>query len=125
MNYQHIVVLCSCADEASAARIAHALVTERLAACVNRVAAVRSTYSWRGSVEDQAEVLLVIKTLGARYDALEQRIRELHGYEVPEILALPVAGGSGPYLAWLSSEAGGSTDTGEDADFDGGPSASR
>ncbi len=125
MNSQHIVVLCSCADEASAARIAHALVTERLAACVNRVAAVRSTYSWRGSVEDQAEVLLVIKTLGARYDALEQRIRALHGYELPEILALPVAGGSGPYLGWLSRESGAPADTVEGSDFDEGPRANR
>ena len=104
MNSQHIVVLCACSGEAEAERIARALVTERLAACVNRVAAMRSTYIWEGQVRDEAEVLLVIKTLGSRYVELETRIRALHGYDVPEIIALPIQGGSGKYLAWLAHE---------------------
>jgi periplasmic divalent cation tolerance protein len=115
MNSQHIIVLCSCPDEASAARIARALVTERLAACVNRIGAVRSTYSWAGDLQDDPEVLLLIKTLGSRYDAIEARIRELHGYEVPEIVALPLVGGSGQYLAWLARESGADPAAGEDA----------
>jgi periplasmic divalent cation tolerance protein len=115
MNSQHIVVLCSCPDESSAARIARALVTERLAACVNRIAAVRSTYDWAGDLQDDPEVLLLIKTLGSRYEAVEARIRQLHGYEVPEIVALPLVGGSGQYLAWLARESGADPAAGDDA----------
>lgn len=115
MNSQHIIVLCSCPDEASAARLARALVSERLAACVNRIAAVRSTYSWAGDLQDDTEVLLLIKTLGSRYQAVEARIRELHGYEVPEIVALPIVAGSGHYLAWLARESGADPASGDDA----------
>jgi periplasmic divalent cation tolerance protein len=115
MNSQHIVVLCSCPDEAAAARIAAALVSERLAACVNRIGAVRSTYSWAGELRDDAEVLLLIKTLGSRYEAVEARIRALHGYEVPEIVALPIVAGSGQYLAWLARESGADPASGDDA----------
>ena len=92
-------------DEAVAARIARTLVDERLAACANLVPGVRSIYRFRGSVEDEREVLLVIKTRADRVDALAERLRALHPYEVPELLVLPTAGGLAPYLEWVRAEA--------------------
>jgi periplasmic divalent cation tolerance protein len=100
-----LVVLCTCPDEATASRIAEALVSERLAACVNRVPGIRSTYRWEGRVQDEPEVLLLIKTVADRYPALELRLKALHPYDVPEIIAVPVAAGSASYLAWIASEA--------------------
>ncbi len=102
MNYKHIVVFCSCPDEAVASRLASTLVTEGLAACVNRLPGAHSTYSWDGALCDEAEVLLTIKTLAERYPALEARIRALHPYEVPEIIAVPVVAGSAGYLDWVT-----------------------
>ena len=92
-------------DEAVAARIARTLVDERLAACANLVPGVRSIYRFRGNVEDEREVLLVIKTRADRVDALAERLRALHPYEVPELLVLPTAGGLAPYLDWVRAEA--------------------
>lgn len=92
-------------DAETAARIARALVEERLAACVNLVPGVRSIYRWRDRVEDEAEVLLVIKTRAERVEALGERLRALHPYEVPELVALPVAAGLAPYLEWVAAEA--------------------
>ena len=91
-------------DAAVAARIARALVDERLAACANLVPGVRSIYRFRGAVEDEQEVLLVIKTRADRIDALAERLRALHPYEVPELLVLPTAGGLAPYLDWVRAE---------------------
>jgi periplasmic divalent cation tolerance protein len=99
------VALSTAPDGETAARIARTLVEERLAACVNVVPAVRSIYRWQGRVEDDAEVLLVIKTRAERVDALAERLRALHPYELPELVALPVAAGSAPYLDWLAAEA--------------------
>ena len=96
-----LLVLTSCPDEATAATIALALVEAGLAACVNRVAGVRSTYRWQGRVADEPEVLLIIKTVAARYQELEMRLKSLHPYELPEIIAVPLAGGSPDYLSWL------------------------
>ncbi len=101
---EYIVVLTTCPDEASAARIAGELLESRLAACVSRQP-VRSTYRWQGRIEDEPEVLLLIKTLGTRFADLEMRLKSLHPYDVPEIIALPVAAGSAAYLSWLSAEA--------------------
>ena len=102
MAPKHIVVFSTCPDDATAHRIAEQLVAERLAACVNRVPGMRSTYRWRGQVQDEPEVLLVIKTTEDRYATLEMRLKALHPYEVPEIIALPVIAGSQPYLQWVS-----------------------
>jgi periplasmic divalent cation tolerance protein len=101
MNSQHIVVLCTCPDTATAGNIARTLVSERLAACVNRIDAVRSTYEWEGQLADEPEVLLVIKTSAERFAELEVRLKSVHPYQVPEIIALPVVAGSDGYLAWL------------------------
>jgi len=99
----YLVVLCGCPDEATAAQIAAALVAERLAACVNRLSGIRSTYHWKGELRDEAEVLLLIKTTTPLYAAVELRLRALHPYDLPEIIALPVVQGSDPYLAWLGA----------------------
>jgi periplasmic divalent cation tolerance protein len=100
------VVLVACPDEPTATSIARALVEEGLAACVNVSGDVRSIYRWRGSVEEAGERLLVVKARADRLDALAARIVELHPYEVPELLAIPVARGLGPYLDWLRAEGG-------------------
>ena len=99
-----LVVLCACPDEGTAERIARELVGARLAACVNRLAGVRSTYRWNGALQDEPEVLLAIKTVKSCYEELEMRLKALHPYEVPEIIALPVLAGAAPYLAWLAEE---------------------
>lgn len=99
------VALSTAPDADSAARIARALVEERLAACVNVVPAVRSVYRWQGAVEEQTEVLLVIKTRAERIEALAARLRALHPYELPELVALPVTAGLPAYLDWVAAEA--------------------
>ena len=96
-----IVVLVTAGSEDEAERIARTLVEERLAACVNVVGRVRSIYRWQGTVEDAHEHLLVVKARAPEFARLEARIRALHSYEVPEILALPIGDGSAAYLAWL------------------------
>ena len=97
-----IVVLITCGGRAEAARIARALVDARLAACVNTVEApVRSVYCWKGKVETAREFLLVIKSSRRRFAALEREVKRLHSYDVPEVIALPIAAGSAAYLRWL------------------------
>lgn len=86
---------------ADAPGLARALVEESRAACVNQLPGVRSTYVWNGRVEEADETLLLVKTTIAGYPALERRVRELHPYDVPELLALPAAAGFEPYLDWL------------------------
>lgn len=103
-NPAAFVVLSTFPDAETAARIARALVEDRLAACVNVVPAVRSIYRWDGKVCDEAEALAVIKTTAERYAALAARIAELHPYQVPELIALPLADGHPPYLAWLAEQ---------------------
>jgi len=85
-------------------RLARALVEEKLAACVNRVKAIESVYRWQGNVERSAEELLMIKSRRDLFPALEKRVRELHSYSVPEIIALPVVAGSAAYLSWLGEQ---------------------
>lgn len=104
MQNDVLFVLSTCPDEATATRISEALVSERLAACVNRIPGLRSMYRWQGQVQDEPEVLLLIKTTRDRFNALEVRLKALHPYEVPEIIALPVVAGSAEYLAWVSRE---------------------
>lgn len=101
MSEKHILVLCTCPEDVVAARIATALVEEALAACVNRIPRMVSTYRWEGKVKTDTEALLLIKTADRLLDRLTQRIHELHPYELPEVIALPVEGGSERYLAWL------------------------
>ena len=96
-----VVVLTTVASAEEGARIARTLVEERLAACVNVVGPIRSIYRWQGAVEEAAEHLLVVKGRATTLGALDARLRALHSYDVPEVLALPASGGSAAYLAWL------------------------
>lgn len=99
-----LIVLCACGSEQQALHIAHALVEARAAACVNILPAVQSVYRWQGNVETAAEALLLIKTTAARFPALRERILDLHSYDTPEIIAVPVTAGLDKYLAWLQEQ---------------------
>lgn len=101
---QAMLVLTNMADAASARALARALVERRLAACVNLLPGVLSVYRWQGAVEEAEEVTLLIKTSVDRYDELEQAIRQLHPYTLPEVIAVPVQAGLQPYLNWITQE---------------------
>jgi periplasmic divalent cation tolerance protein len=98
-----IVVLVTVGSAEEGERIAEALVGEQLAACVNLVGPIRSIYAWKGEVQRDEERLLIIKTRAARFADLERRVRALHSYDTPEVIALPISAGSQPYLDWLLS----------------------
>jgi periplasmic divalent cation tolerance protein len=97
------LILVTTSPRAEAKRIAHALVEERLAACVNLIGNVHSVYRWKETVETAEEVLLLIKTQEEKVEAVRKRVHELHSYEVPEFLVLDVAEGSNAYLDWIAS----------------------
>ena len=103
------VALTTCPDEGTARRIASALVDERLAACVNILPDMTSIYRWQGVVETTPECLLLVKTRRECLEALRRRLEELHPYDVPELVALPVEGGSSAYLKWVVEETGAAT----------------
>ncbi len=98
------VVLCSFPDLPQARQIGTRLVEKQLAACVNLVPAVESIFRWQGEVSSDSEVLAVFKTSAERYPDLERELRRHHPYDVPEVVALPVERGSGPYLEWVCAE---------------------
>jgi len=97
------LVLTTCPNRRAADRLARALVGERLAACVNVVPIAHSVYRWRGRVESAREFLLVIKSLRRAYPKLEKRLRALHPYELPEVVAVPIRSGFRSYLAWIAN----------------------
>ena len=96
------IVLTACPDAANAERIARVLVEEGLAACVNILPPMQSLYRWKGKIETASEQLLVIKSTVAQFPAIRDRVRSLHPYELPEIIAVPIADGLPEYLAWLN-----------------------
>ena len=98
---ESIVVYITAPNEEEAAKIATALVGERLAGCANIVKGIRSIYNWQGKIEDDPEVLMIVKTQRHLFEPLKKRVKELHSYTVPEVLAIPVVEGSEEYLAWL------------------------
>lgn len=98
---QFQLVLTTCPDSQVGETIARTLVEERLAACVNVLPPMQSVYRWHGGVEQAQELLLIAKIPAARYTAVERRIRALHPYELPEIVAIPIGSGLPAYLAWL------------------------
>lgn len=99
-----LVCFCTCPDADSATRLADALVGEHLAACVSVVPGLRSVYRWQGAIERSDESLLLIKTSRDRLDALTARVRDLHPYELPEVVAVEVAGGLSTYLDWVAEQ---------------------
>jgi periplasmic divalent cation tolerance protein len=96
------LVISTAGSKQEASRIAAALVGEQLAACVNVVGPIESTYRWQGKVETAQEFLLLVKTTSDRSAAACVRIRELHSYELPEAIEVPIEGGSADYLSWIS-----------------------
>ena len=96
-----LVVLVTVPSRADGERIAEALVGETLAACVNILGPIRSIYRWQGEIARDDEHLLLIKTTRASYAALEARVLELHTYDTPEVIALPVEEGAKGYLEWI------------------------
>jgi periplasmic divalent cation tolerance protein len=100
MEDEYILVLTTIAGQEQAGELARSIVSAGLAACV-QIQAIRSVYRWKGEVCDEPEHLLMIKTAERRYADLERHIRANHSYETPEIVKLPIAGGSREYLAWI------------------------
>jgi periplasmic divalent cation tolerance protein len=97
-------VLTNLPDRDTALKIANTLIEKKLAACVNVLGECTSVYRWRGALENAAEIPLLIKTTASRYTALEAAIRRLHPYELPEIVAVPLAHGLPAYLQWVATE---------------------
>lgn len=102
-----VIVLTNAPDRECATRLAESLVGNRYAACVNILDACTSVYRWDGALATANEVPLLIKTTATGYEQVEQTIRAMHPYELPEILRIPVAGGSTAYLDWIRTESGG------------------
>ena len=100
----HVQVITTTETKADAQAIANALVEKRLAGCVQIIGPITSTYRWQGEVETAKEWLCIVKSRQDLYQALEKAILEAHPYDVPEILAVPVAAGSKDYLEWLDGE---------------------
>ncbi len=99
---QILVVLSTCPDTETAARIGRTLVEDSLAACVNVVPGIRSIYLWKGAIQDDAEVLMVLKTTAGRFSELKDRLVALHPYELPEVVALNAAAGHDGYFDWVT-----------------------
>ncbi|MDX1518515.1 MAG: divalent-cation tolerance protein CutA [Gammaproteobacteria bacterium] len=97
-----LLVLCTCPDQTSADNISEQIITRHLAACVNIIPGIFSRYHWQGKVENDSEVLMLIKTTRTAYDALQGAILELHPYELPEVIAVPIDTGHSAYLDWIT-----------------------
>ena len=97
----HIIVFCTCPVGESSHRIAEALVQEKLAACINIIAGIQSVYTWQGATEKSDEQLLLIKTRRDKYPELEARLKALHPYELPEIVAVSLDAALPAYLKWI------------------------
>lgn len=101
---QPVAILIACPQGEPAAALARGLVEAGLAACVNHLPGMRSTYRWKGEVVTEGEDLLIVKTLREAFPEVEAFVLANHPYEVPEVVALPLVEGHAPYLAWLEAE---------------------
>jgi len=101
---EEVVILVTTESEEEAKKIAAALIDSRLAACANIVKSVQSVFRWQGKVEDEPETLMILKSVAGKLDALTAKVKELHSYDVPEVIALPIVGGSSEYLNWVHQE---------------------
>ena len=104
-SIQVVVVMVTTASQDEAMKIADQVVQSRLAACASTIPTVRSTYWWEGKLMNDQESLLLIKTTSDKFNSLEETIRKIHSYKVPEIIAIPVCQGFPPYLEWIRREA--------------------
>ena len=112
MTEELILCFCTVPDGATGRRIAHHLVESGLAACVNRIPGVVSVYRWEQEVQEDDEELLIVKTRTGRLEDLVAAVRQIHPYELPEVVAVPVTGGLEDYLDWLRVSTGGSETNG-------------
>jgi len=103
---EQVVVFITTGSVEEGQKIAHALVEERLAACVNIISPIESIYRWEGKVHDDQEVLLIVKTAAEMLEKLAARVKQLHCYEVPEIIALSIVAGAENYLRWIDEQTG-------------------
>jgi len=101
-----VLVLTTLPSSDTAAQVARSVVGEKLAACANILPGLRSIYRWQGKIQDEKEVLVLLKTQKSQFARLKARILELHPYEVPEVLAIPVEQGHQAYLEWIAQETG-------------------
>ena len=99
-----IIILVTTSSEEEGRKIAQALIEKRFAACVNLIKDIESIYRWKGKISDEKEILMMIKTRKKLYKSVEDEVKKLHSYEVPEIIALPISSGSKDYLYWMDSE---------------------
>ena len=101
---EFIVVLVTCSSMEEAEKIGNSLVEKKLAACVNVVPEIKSIFYWKGKISRENEILLIAKSRMELFDSIQSEIKELHSYEVPEIIALPISAGSEKYLDWIREE---------------------
>jgi periplasmic divalent cation tolerance protein len=100
----HIVVFVTAGSAEQARTIGRALIEERLAACVNIIPSIESLYHWQGQVHHDQEVLLIAKTTAAALEQLGKRVKQLHSYDTPEVIAVPIVAGAADYLLWIDEE---------------------
>lgn len=105
-NHEYIVVLITTSSFEEAGKIGRALMEERLAACINIVPEITSFFSWQGKLEEEREALMIVKTKASLFPSLVERVKALHSYTVPEIIALPIQIGSESYLRWIDEVTG-------------------
>lgn len=98
-----IVVYVTVPNKEAGKKLAGSLVKEKLAACVNRVPGIESVYEWQGEIQTDSEELLIIKTRESLLEAVKEHVKQNHEYDVPEVIAMPIIGGSIPYLEWLKN----------------------
>ncbi len=101
MDSKFITIFCTVPDEKTAELISHTLVQEKLAACCNIIRNIRSVYFWESQIYDESEMLIIIKTRSDAFQQIEKRVGELHPYEVPELISLPIMKGNKTYLKWV------------------------
>ncbi|SPP65036.1 divalent-cation tolerance protein CutA [Nitrospira lenta] len=99
-----IIIFVTVHDQKEGRRISKEILTSRLAACVNIIPGIQSMYQWKGKIVQEKEAMLVLKTTRSRYRKLEQKIKQLHSYEVPEVIAIPLICGSPQYIEWVAKE---------------------
>ena len=104
MSTEQIIVLITVPSKDVGLKIARSLVESQLAACVNLLPAIRSVYRWEGSVAEDEELLLIVKTKHSLFDQLSELVVQNHPYDVPEVIALPIVAGLKAYLTWIDEE---------------------
>ena len=105
---EKIIVFSNCGSQEEARRVARALVDTRVCACVNIIPGIQSIYRWQGSIQEEAEWMLIIKTTRELFDRLSAELRKNHSYEIPEVIAIPIVEGNPDYLKWIDRETFGS-----------------